>query len=171
MTIEDKEVIMAESHPRGRYFEEFAIGQEFTSPTRTITEADVVQFAGLSGDYNQLHTDAEFAKASPYGKRIAHGLLGLSIASGLASRTGFIEGTVQAFVGLTWKFKAPIFLGDSVHLRMRVAKTRPLPSMGGGMVVFAVTILNQHDKKVQQGEWTLLMRGRPDPKQTEAAHD
>jgi len=156
-----KEGTMTQSHARGYFFEEFSVGQEVESPARTVTEADVVQFAALSGDHNQLHTDAEFARKTPYGKRIAHGLLGLSIASGLAARTGFIEGTAQAFIGLTWKFKAPIFFGDTIRLRARVTKTRSIPRMGGGMVVFAITILNQHDERVQQGEWTLLLRGRP----------
>ena len=170
MITEDKEGTMAESRPRGHYFEEFSVGQEIDSPARRVTEADVVEFAGHSGDYNKLHTGAEFAKASPYGKRIAHGLLGLSMASGLASRAGFIEGTAQAFVGLSWKFKSPIFFGDSIHLRARVTRTRPMPSMGGGMVIFAVTLLNQHDKRVQQGEWNLLVRGRPGPKRADTAH-
>ncbi|HUV95461.1 MAG TPA: MaoC/PaaZ C-terminal domain-containing protein [Anaerolineae bacterium] len=161
---------MTQSHARGYFFEEFSVGQEVESPARTVTEADVVQFAGLSGDYNQLHTDAEFARKTPYGKRIAHGLLGLSIASGLAARTGFIEGTAQAFIGLTWKFKAPIFFGDTIRLRARVMRTRSMPRMTGGMVVFAITILNQDDKRVQQGEWTLLLRGRPNTQdETEAA--
>ena len=148
---------MHEGRPRGLYFEEFAIGQEMESPARTVTEADVVQFAGLSGDYNQLHTDAEFAKGTPYGQRIAHGLLGLSIASGLAARAGFIEGTAQAFLGLEWKFKGPILIGDTIRLRARVAKLRPMPSMGGGMVVFAVSVVNQREQVVQQGEWSLLV--------------
>jgi len=151
---------MSETRSRGLYFEEFAVGQEMGSPARTVTETDIVQFAGLSGDYNQLHTDAEFAQKTPYGQRIAHGLLGLSIASGLAARAGFIEGTAQAFLGLEWKFKGPIFIGDTVRLRVRVAKLRPMPSMGGGMVLFTVNVLNQHDQAVQQGEWSLLVRGR-----------
>lgn len=152
---------MDETRARGLYFEEFAIGQKMESPARTVTETDVVQFAGLSGDYNQLHTDAEFAKGTPYGQRIAHGLLGLSIASGLAARAGFIEGTAQAFLGLEWKFKGPIFIGDTIRLRAEVAKLRPMPSMGGGMVVFAVSVLNQREQVVQQGEWSLLVKGRP----------
>ncbi len=148
--------------PRGLYFEEFEQGQVVTSPGRTITEADVMAFAGLSGDYNQLHTDDEFARETPYGRRIAHGLLGLAAASGLAARAGFIEGTTQAFVGLTYKFKAPVFIGDTIHLRATVSKLRPMPSMGGGMVVFAMEVLNQRGEVVQEGDWTLLMRGRPE---------
>jgi 3-hydroxybutyryl-CoA dehydratase len=153
--------MMGEAHPRGMYFEEFALGQEIESPARTVTETDIVQFAGLSGDYNQLHTDAEFAKNTPFGQRIAHGLLGLSIASGLAARAGFIEGTAQAFMGLGWKFKSPIFIGDTIRLRSSVAKLRAMPSMGGGMVVFNLTILNQRQEIVQEGEWTLLVNGKP----------
>ena len=151
---------MSEARARGMYFEEFVLGQEILSPARTVTETDVVQFAGLSGDYNVLHTDAEFAKSTPYGQRIAHGLLGLSIASGLAARAGFIEGTAQAFMGLNWKFKAPIFLGDTIRLLTRVSRLRPMPSMGGGVVVFELTVLNQRDETVQEGEWTLLVKNR-----------
>ena len=151
---------MSEARARGMYFEELVLGQEILSPARTVTETDVVQFAGLSGDYNVLHTDAEFAKSTPYGQRIAHGLLGLSIASGLAARAGFIEGTAQAFMGLSWKFRAPIFLGDTIYLRTRVARLRPMPSMGGGVVVFELTVLNQRDETAQEGEWTLLVKNR-----------
>ncbi len=152
---------MGEAHLQGLYFEEFALGQEIISPARTITETDVVQFAGLSGDYNPLHTDAEFAKGTPYGQRIAHGLLGLSVASGLAARAGFIEGTAQAFMGLSWKFKAPIFFGDTVHLRTKVTRLRAMPSMSGGIVVFEIAVLNQREEIVQEGEWTLLVKGTP----------
>ncbi|MHB1295600.1 MAG: MaoC/PaaZ C-terminal domain-containing protein [Anaerolineae bacterium] len=146
---------------RGLYFEEFTVGLEVASPARTVTESDVMQFAGLSGDYNALHTDSEYAKATPYGQRIAHGLLGLSLASGLAARAGFMEGTVQAFTGLTWKFRAPVFLGDTIHLRGEVTRTRALPSRGGGMVVLAVAVLNQRGETVQDGEWSLLIWGKP----------
>ena len=151
---------MAEYGTRGMYFEEFEVGQELSSPARTVTETDVVQFAGLSGDYNQLHTDAVFAAKTPHGKRIAHGLLGLAIASGLAARAGFIEGTALAFTGLTWKFKSPVFFGDTVSLVTKVTKTREMRSMGGGMVVFAVELVNQDGKTVQTGEWTMLMMGK-----------
>ena len=142
------------------YFEDFQMGQQIESPARTVTETDLVQFAALSGDYNAIHTDAEFAKGTAFGERIAHGLLGLSIASGLAVRAGFIESTVIAFTGLTWKFKKPVLIGDTIRVLAKVAKTRPLGSAGGGMVVFAVQVLNQRDEHVQQGEWTMLFKGR-----------
>ncbi len=146
---------------RGLYFEEFAVGQEIRTMARTITEADVVQFAGLSGDYNAIHTDAEYAKDTLFGERIAHGLLGLSVASGLAARAGFIEGTVQAFTGLDWKFKGAIRIGDTINLICRVSRLRALPSMGGGMVTLDLSVRNQRDEVVQQGRWSLLIKSRP----------
>jgi 3-hydroxybutyryl-CoA dehydratase len=147
---------------RGMYFEEFTVGTEMVSPGRTITEADVVLFAGLSGDYNQLHTDAEYAKGTPFGERIAHGLLGLAVASGLASRLGFIEGTAEAFTGLEWKFRAPIKLGDTIYVTAAVAKTRPMRGLGGGIVVFDMAVKNQRGETVQKGQWTVLVKGKPD---------
>lgn len=153
---------MGEARPRGHYFEEFSVGQEMESPGRTVTEADIVLFAGLSGDYNQLHTDAVYAEGTQYGRRIAHGLLGLSIASGLAARAGFIEGTALAFLGLDWRFKAPIHIGDTVSLVARVTRTRPMRSAGGGLVVFDVRLVNQDGRVTQQGEWSMLMCSRPE---------
>ena len=102
---------------RGKYFDEFEVGMNFVSPGRTVTESDIVSFAGLSGDYTQIHTDAEFSKTTPVGQRVAHGLLGLSIASGLAVRTGVLEGTVIAFREIVeWKFVKTIFIGDTVRV-------------------------------------------------------
>ncbi len=148
------------TRPRSLCFEELEVGVEMASPGRTVTEADVVTFAGLSGDYNQLHTDAEFARGSPFGARIAHGLLGLSVASGLASRMGLGEGTVLAFMGLAWKFKAPIMIGDTISLHARVGRKRKASLMGGGVVVLAMRLLNQRGETVQEGTWTILVRSR-----------
>jgi 3-hydroxybutyryl-CoA dehydratase len=147
--------------PRGMYFEEFEVGIEVVSPGRTITEADVVAFAGLSGDFNQLHTDEEFAKGLMFGQRIAHGMLVLSIATGLAARLGFIEGTALAFRELTWKFSQPVFFGDTVHITARCQETKPMPRLGGGVVIFDVRVINQDGKTVQRGNWQLLMASRP----------
>ncbi len=152
---------MSQLASSGYHLEDFELGRVFHSPMRTVTEADVVHFAGISGDYNPLHTDVEFASHTPFGQRIAHGLLGLAIASGLAARTGLTEGTVDAFTGLSWKFKAPIFFGDSIRLEARVARVRAMPSRGNGMVILVVTLINQRDETVQEGEWSLLVRCRP----------
>ena len=146
---------------RGKYFEEFEIGNEVISPARTITEADVVMFAGLTGDYNQLHTDEEFAKTTPFGRRIAHGLLVLSYAVGLLGRLGFIEGTALAFRELTWKFSQPVFMGDTVHVKARCRELKPMARLGGGLVIFDLSVVNQEGKTVQKGEWHVLMASKP----------
>jgi len=146
---------------RGRYFEELAVGDEVESPGRTITEADVVLFAGLSGDYNPLHTDAEYARTTIFGERVAHGLLGLSVASGLAWRTGFLEGTAEALTGVEWKFRAPILIGDTIRLWAQVSQKKEMQRLGGGFVTFSMTLLNQRDEVVQKGTWTLLVCSQP----------
>ncbi len=153
---------MTEStRPRGYYFEEFEIGYAAESASRTITETDVMLFAGLSGDYNQLHTDAEFAKGTPFGERVAHGLLILSIVSGLAMRLGIIEGTVLAFRGLEWKFRSPVKFGDTIRARFEVKEKKAMPRLGGGLVTLDVSVLNQEDETVQTGAWTALIKSAP----------
>ena len=147
---------------RGMYFEEFEEGLEVVSPARTITEADVFAFAGLSGDFNQLHTDAEFARSTVYGRPIAHGMLVLSISTGLAARMGFIEGTAMAFRELSWKFSSPVFFGDTVHIVATCRELKPMPKLGGGVVIFDVKVVNQDGKRVQKGDWQLLMASQPD---------
>ncbi|HIP96361.1 MAG TPA: dehydratase [Anaerolineae bacterium] len=143
------------------YFEEFEIGDEVVSSGRTITETDVVAFAALSGDWNPMHTDAEYAKTGMFGQRVAHGLLVLSIASGLAVRLGFMEETVLAFRELTWKFSRPVMIGDTVRVRAVVHQRKAMPRLGGGAVVFNVSVLNQRDEVVEHGKWTVLFKSRP----------
>ncbi len=135
----------------GVFFEDFKIGQEFTSPGRTVTEADIVIFAGLSGDYNVLHTDAEHMKSSIFGERIAHGLLGLSIQQGLASRgePAAAHGLLSA---LKWKFKGPIKIGDTVHVLSRIVGKRAEPDAGRGLVTVERRLVNQRGEVVQEGE-------------------
>lgn len=145
---------------RGKTFEEFQVGDVAESPARTITESDVVQFAGLTGDYNPLHTDVEYAKETVFGQRVAHGLLGLSVASGLAWRTGFLEGTAEALTAVDWKFRGPIHIGDTIRVRAEVSRKKAMRRLGGGFVIFSVTLLNQEDEVVQKGTWTALVRGQ-----------
>lgn len=147
---------------RGLYFEELTEGVEFASPARTITETDIMLFAGLTGDYNPLHTDKEYAESTLFGQRIAHGLLLLSIASGLGWRIGFLEGTVEAFRELEWKFSQPVFIGDTVHIRVRIIEKKPMQRLGGGLVTFEVRMLNQHGDIVQRGTWKLLFKNKPE---------
>ncbi len=149
--------------PRGKYFEEFSVGQQIVTAGRTITEADIVAFAGISGDFNQLHTDAEFAKTTPFGKRIAHGLLITSIASGLAAQTGILEGTTIAFREIKeWKFAKPVFIGDTIHVVLEVINTKPMRRLGGGAVDIKVDVRNQNDESVIRGIWTVLMASKPE---------
>jgi acyl dehydratase len=146
---------------RGMYFEEIAEGFRIASQGRTITEADVVTFAGVSGDYNPLHIDAEYAAKTIFGARIAHGLLGLSVASGLAWQLGFMLGTVEAFRELTWTFRKPMLLGDTVHIVAHCASKKPVRGYAGGLVTFDVAVLNQRGETTQKGTWTLLIRAKP----------
>jgi 3-hydroxybutyryl-CoA dehydratase len=147
---------------RGMYFEEFAIGQKVRTSSRTVTETDIVGFAGLSGDYNQIHVDAEFAKTTPYGQRIAHGLAVLSIASGLGVQTGIMEGTIMAFREITdWKFSLPVFIGDTIHVIIEVIELKALPRLGGGAVTLSLDVHNQTGKSVQKGKWVALFSSRP----------
>lgn len=144
----------------GKYFEELQVGQTFTTRGRTITEADIVNFAGVSGDYNPMHTDAEYAGQTQFGQRVAHGMLGLSVATGLAYATGFMEGTVLAFTGLEWKFRAPVVIGDTIRVELVVSKTRESKAAGGGFVTLEVKVLNQRDEVTQKGSWTVLIASR-----------
>lgn len=152
---------MSEPVVLGSYFEDLPVGTMMVSPGRTVTEHDIGAFAGLSGDYNLLHTDVRFAEATPFGGRIAHGLLGLSIASGLAARLNIIDGTAQAFTGLEWRFRRPIRAGDTVAVEVEVAAAKPLPASGGGVITFRLKMRNQDGEVVQRGTWDILMRGRP----------
>lgn len=146
---------------KGMYFEEFEVGQTITSVGRTVTEADVVAFAALSGDWNSMHTDAEYAAQHPFGQRVAHGLLCVAIASGLVMRLGFLEETALAFREIeSWKFSLPVFIGDTIRVRATVTGTKPMRRLGGGLVTVKVEILNQHDKIVQRGTWGVLVQSR-----------
>jgi len=146
---------------RGKYFEEFAPGQKIITAGRTITEADVVNFAGLSGDFNQIHTDAAYSENSPVGQRIAHGLLVLSAVSGLANKTGLMDGTVIAFREIAeWKFSKYVFLGDTIHAELEVRETKGLRRTGGGLVTIDVDVLNQTGDVVMKGVWKVLIASR-----------
>ena len=146
--------------PRGRYFEQFEIGQQLVTAARTITETDIVRFAGLTGDYNQIHTDAEFAAKDTFGQRVAHGMLVQSIATGLAVQSGIIEGTVLAFREQSAKFSLPVFIGDTVHVELKITEKKALPRLGGGTINMKYTVNNQHGKVVQRGDWVMLIKSQ-----------
>ena len=150
---------------RGMYFEEIEPGFTITTGGRTITETDIVMFAGISGDYNPLHTDEEYSKQTMFGGRIAHGLLGLSIASGLAMQAGFMLGTVEAFRELSWQFRKPVVAGDTVHVEARAASKKAVRGYKGGLLSMDLSLINQKGEAVHRGTWTLLVKGKPDAAQ------
>lgn len=151
------------SSPRGMYFEEFEPGQRIITAGRTITETDVVHFAGLSGDFNQIHVDEVYSRNTPIGRRIAHGLLVAAITSGLAVQTGVMEGTVIVFREIAeWKFIKPVFLGDTIHAEMTVRETKAMRRVGGGLVTIDIDVVNQDGEIANKGVWIVLMASRPE---------
>jgi acyl dehydratase len=153
-----EEVSMPEASRQ--FFEDIQVGDEYLSPGRTITEADIVAFAGLSGDYNVLHTDAEYMKGSIFGERIAHGLLGLSVSSGLGQRALPRPFATLAFLGLRWRFKGPIKIGDTIKVRMKVTSKKEVSKPDRGIVTVQRQILNQRGELVQEGDTELMIERR-----------
>jgi len=126
------------------HFEDFSLGQSWTTRGRTVTEADVVQFAGLTGDYTGLHMDAVEAAGSPFGQRIAHGALIFSISNGLKTQLNLIEDTVVAFYGVDrLRFVKPVFFGDTIKASWIVTEMLPKPP-GRGVISFSTEVKNQH---------------------------
>jgi len=143
---------------RSLYFEDFQVGQKFVSKSRTLTEADIVNFAGLSWDHNQLHTDAEYAGQTRYGKRIAHGLLGVVAHAGLTYQlTG---DSILALLEISWKFHLPIYIGDTMHVEQTVTELRESSAADRGILTFAKEVKNQAREVVQTGTTTILLKKR-----------
>lgn len=143
----------------GLYFEDLKIGMRFETPARTITEADLVNFAGVSGDFNPLHTDEEFARTTMFGRRIAHGTLVLSMTAGLRQRTGVFEGTLLALLEIrSWRFLQPVYIADTVRVITEVGDLRETSKPDRGVLVQRIQVLNQGNEVVQQGEIISLIR-------------
>jgi len=143
------------------YFEDLQVGNTFESPTRTITEADLVNFAGLSGDFNPLHTDEEFAKTTEYGHRIAHGALVLSIVTGLRQRMGLFDRTIIGLLEIrSWRFLKPVYIGDTLHAVTVINELRGSSKSDRGLMIQGIKVLNQHAEMVQEGEFVILIRRR-----------
>jgi len=141
------------------YYEDLAEGQTFTSPARTVTETDLVSFAMLSGDWNAIHTDEEFARETFYGKRVVHGLFGLSMMTGLLDRTGLFGGSAIAMLGIKdWQFKAPIFVGDTLHFEMEIVSKRLTSGRDRGIIDRKFSLINQRGEVVQEGHIGLMLR-------------
>ena len=144
--------------PRGLTFDQFSVGDVFVCQARTVTEADTVNFAGISGDFNPLHTDEEFGKTTPFGSRIAHGMLVAAIATGQANQLGVFEGTTIALMQQTLKYTGAVKFGDTVHLELKVAEKKESSKPDRGVVTFDATVLNQQSKAVIEGQWVCLMK-------------
>ncbi len=140
-------------------FEDLAVGDEWESPRRTVTETDVVLFASLSGDFNPLHVDHSSATNNPFGRPVAHGLLGLSIATGLISQAPRVD-TVALLCILEWRFQLPIHFGDTIHAVSRVEALEPHTNGRRGIVTWHRRILNQDGNLVQEGRTQTLVRAR-----------
>ncbi|MDL2209628.1 hypothetical protein LJC26_02350 [Desulfovibrio sp. OttesenSCG-928-O18] len=149
-----------------RFFEDIEVGDSIMTVGRTVTEADLVNFAGLSGDFNRIHTDREFAQNSIAGERIAYGLLVKSIGAGLFTRTQYYQSMDESFSALmeirSWKFKKAVLINDTIHVDVEVLeKIDSRPESKSGVVVMRRTILNQRDEVVQTGEYVMLIKKRP----------
>ena len=147
-------------NPKGFYLEDYEIGREYTSQGRTITEADVVNFAGVSGDFNPLHTDEEFGKANQFGKRIAHGALGFIISNGLNNQMGIAEGTTIAFIECTVKYTAPLLIGDTVHIVVIPTEVIHSSKPGKGILKQLVKLVNQDERVIMESNQTLMVTSR-----------
>jgi len=155
---------MSDDKSVGYTYTDLHVGMSFRSPGRTITDADLVAFAGLTGDYSELHTSDVYARASQFGRRVAHGMLGLAYAHGLMwPRTGELRATAIAFLGINdWKFTGPIFVGDTIFVNYRIAELRDSKSKPTqAIAIFDVEVVTQDDRVVQRGRKALLVSKVP----------
>src|SRR5512145_1107757 len=136
-------------HGRGRYWDEFKVGEVLVTARRTVDGGDVARFAGLTGDFNPLHIDAEFARSTPFGERVAHGILTLAVSNGQQNLSGWFEGTALALLGLDrLRFTLPVKFGDTIHTEMTVKQARESSKADRGVITFDVVVKNQRDEVV-----------------------
>jgi acyl dehydratase len=155
---------VASERRQGYTYADLHVGMSFRSPGRTITDADLVAFAGLTGDYSELHTSDVYAKSSEFGRRVAHGMLGLAYAHGLMwARTGDLRETAIAFLGIDdWRFLQPIFVGDTIFVNYRIAELRDSKSRPTqAIATFDVEVVDQDNRVLQRGRKALLVSKVP----------
>ena len=145
---------------RGRTFDEFDIGEEIISGARTVTETDVVNFACLSGDFHPEHTNDEYARKGPLGERIAHGLLVMSMATGLLNQTGAFEGTSIAILEVTSRFIKAVKFGDTIRAIQKIVGKKETSKPDRGVLTSRITVLNQDDQKVLEADLVALLYRR-----------
>ncbi|HUV06789.1 MAG TPA: MaoC/PaaZ C-terminal domain-containing protein [Spirochaetia bacterium] len=145
----------------GKYFEDYLIDEEYVSPGRTVTETDLVLYTGLSGDYNEVHTNEEYCKGvSVYKRRVMHGLFALTLVEGLKSRVGLFEGTSLASLEWRWRFLLPLFIGDTVKVRWKITHKKETSKKDRGIITEFVQLLNQNEEVLGEGEHLVLMQRR-----------
>ncbi|MFN8421481.1 MAG: MaoC/PaaZ C-terminal domain-containing protein [Anaerolineae bacterium] len=147
---------------RGLWFEEFEEGVTIETRARTITEADIVAFAGISGDYNPMHTDSEYAAKTQFGARVAHGALVFSVVTGLLYQTNVLEDTVIAFIEFNMKLRKPVYIGDTLKVVGKVSGSRKMAAAGGGLVTIDLKVNNQKGETAQKGELIVMVKSKPD---------
>lgn len=144
-----------------KVFEDIELGVEYASPTRTISESDVYLFAGLTGDLTDFHISKVAARESLFGRRPAHGMLLIAIANGLYHRIGITDGTTKGLGGVEWRFRAPAFIGDTIHLVASAREKRELETPDRGLVFFAARLVNQDGRQIGEGQFIRFIERRP----------
>ena len=153
---------MSKAIPSGKYFDDFVVGEESISAGRTITEADIVNFAGLTGDWYELHTNKEWAAKGPFGQRIAHGALIFSIATALVLRVEPPSDALMAFYGLDrLRFVKPVFIGDTIRVRQKITETT-VRNETSGVITALSEVINQRDQVVVSYTAKVLYKRRGD---------
>jgi acyl dehydratase len=148
--------------PRGKYFEDFHVGEELVSPARTITSTDIVNFACISGDFNEVHVNHEYCKTTTFGEPIAHGPLIYAIMGGLQYASGINDGTLLALLGIDkWRLLHPVKHGDTIRLHSRVTEKKETSKPDRGVIVFDRQCINQNEAVVQEMQATIMYKRRP----------
>lgn len=146
------------STKQGVPFAEWEIGDWFETASRTVTEADIVNFAGVSGDFNPLHMDAVFAEKTVFGKRIAHGALVFAITTGLMNATEITKDEFIGFLEADVKWPRPVYIGDTIHIRAEAIEKKLSSKGGKGILKLRLDVMNQNDQQVGEQIWTFMLK-------------
>jgi acyl dehydratase len=148
--------------PRGKYFEDFQLGDELITPARTITSTDIVNFACISGDFNEVHVNFEYCKTTPFGEPVAHGPLVYAIMGGLQYASGINDGTMLALLGIdNWRLLSPVKHGDTIRMHSRVIEKKETSKPDRGVITFERRCIKQDGTIAQEMKATLMYRRRP----------
>jgi acyl dehydratase len=148
--------------PRGKYFEDFQVGEELVTPARTITSTDIVNFACLSGDFNEVHVNHEYCKTTAFGEPVAHGPLIYAIMGGLQYASGINDGTLLALLGIdNWRLLLPVKHGDTIRMFSRVIEKKETSKPDRGVIAFQRQCINQTGAVVQEMKATIMYKRRP----------